>query len=198
MANSNQWYFNKLVKIPCHKTPYQCPHRLNLSSQSSRSCAGPNIKVLKDKALEFANSNRTFNIDNSANPLKSKQLALITELFCPSMELLCRVSRGKTGEADTGKRDYRNLCGCLLYLFGGGAQKYPMCLNKRRYGSLHMGVVTAPVCNCIWGPKAPLCNHSITTSLHNFYATLMTSRAPSAILPSAPRGGVPSVGDSPR
>jgi hypothetical protein len=30
---------------------------LNLSSQSSRSCAGPNIKVLKDKDLEFANSN---------------------------------------------------------------------------------------------------------------------------------------------
>src|SRR5256885_14022395 len=56
LANSNQWYFNKLVKIPCHKTPYRCPHRLNLSSQSSRSCAGPNIKVLKDKDLEFANS----------------------------------------------------------------------------------------------------------------------------------------------
>src|SRR5215211_4753426 len=60
LANSNQWYFNKLVKIPCHKTPYRCPHRLNLSSQSSRSCAGPNIKVLKDKVLEFANSIRTF------------------------------------------------------------------------------------------------------------------------------------------
>jgi hypothetical protein len=29
---------------------------LNLSSQSSRSCAGPNIKMLKDKDLEFANS----------------------------------------------------------------------------------------------------------------------------------------------
>ena len=56
MANSNQWYFNKLVKIPCHKTPYRCPHRLHLSSQPSRSCAGPNIKVLKDKDLEFANS----------------------------------------------------------------------------------------------------------------------------------------------
>jgi hypothetical protein len=27
-----------------------------LSSQSSRSCAGPNIKLLKDKGLEFANS----------------------------------------------------------------------------------------------------------------------------------------------
>jgi hypothetical protein len=58
LANSNQWYFNKLVKIPCHKTPSRCPHCLNLSSQSSRSCAGPNIKVLKDKDLEFANSNR--------------------------------------------------------------------------------------------------------------------------------------------
>jgi hypothetical protein len=54
--NSNQWYFNNLVKRPCHKTPYRCPHRLNLSSQSSRSCALPNIKALKDKDLEFANS----------------------------------------------------------------------------------------------------------------------------------------------
>src|SRR5215813_12845037 len=60
LANSNQWYFNKLVKIPCHKTPYRCPHRLNLSSQSNRSCAEPNIKVLKDKDLEFANSIRAF------------------------------------------------------------------------------------------------------------------------------------------
>jgi hypothetical protein len=60
LANSNQWYFNKLVKISCHKTPYRCPHRLNLSSQSSRSYAGPNTKVLKDKDLEFANSIRGF------------------------------------------------------------------------------------------------------------------------------------------
>src|SRR5262245_26496477 len=51
-------YAIKLVKIPCHKTPYRRPHRLNLSSQSSRSCAGPNIKMLKDKDLEFANSIR--------------------------------------------------------------------------------------------------------------------------------------------
>jgi hypothetical protein len=29
---------------------------LDLSSQSSRSCALPNIKALKDKDLEFANS----------------------------------------------------------------------------------------------------------------------------------------------
>src|SRR5262245_46789927 len=60
LANSNQWYFNKLVTIPYRKTPYRCPHRLNLSSQSSRSCAGPNIKLLKDKGLEFANSIRAF------------------------------------------------------------------------------------------------------------------------------------------
>src|SRR4029450_1268567 len=56
LANSNHLYFNKLVKTPCHKTPYRCPHRLSLSSQSSRSCAGLKIKVLKDKGLEFANS----------------------------------------------------------------------------------------------------------------------------------------------
>src|SRR5215510_5813503 len=56
LANSNQWYFNSLVKKPCHKTYCRCPHRLNLSFQSSRSCALPNIKVLKDKDLEFANS----------------------------------------------------------------------------------------------------------------------------------------------
>ena len=56
LANSNQWYFNNLVKNHCHKTHCRCPHRLNLSFQSSRSCALPNIKVLKDKDLEFANS----------------------------------------------------------------------------------------------------------------------------------------------
>jgi hypothetical protein len=38
--------------------PYRRPHCLNLSSQSSRSCDGPNIKLLKDKGLEFANSIR--------------------------------------------------------------------------------------------------------------------------------------------
>src|SRR5215211_7731265 len=60
LANSNQWYFNNLVKIPCHKTPYRCSHRLSLSSQSSRSCAGLKIKALKDKGLEFANSIPSF------------------------------------------------------------------------------------------------------------------------------------------
>ena len=55
-----RWYFNSLVKKPRHKTPYRCPHRLNLSFQSSRSCALPNIKALKDKGLEFANSIRRF------------------------------------------------------------------------------------------------------------------------------------------
>jgi hypothetical protein len=59
LANSNQLYFNNLVKIPCHKTPYRCPHRLSLSSQSSRSCTGLKIKALKDKGLEFANSIRS-------------------------------------------------------------------------------------------------------------------------------------------
>ena len=49
-----------------------------------------------------------FNICNNANPLKRKQLALITELLCPHMEPRCRVSRGKTGEGETGKRDYRH------------------------------------------------------------------------------------------
>src|SRR5215813_15482462 len=58
LANSNQWYCNNLVKKPCHKTYCQCPHRLNLRFQSSRSCALPNIKMLKDKGLEFANSIR--------------------------------------------------------------------------------------------------------------------------------------------
>src|SRR5262249_33703277 len=60
-ANSNHWYFNNLVKKPCHKTHCRCPHRLNLSFQPSRSCALPNIKVLKDKDLEFANSIRPLN-----------------------------------------------------------------------------------------------------------------------------------------
>ena len=56
LANSNQWYFNSLVKNSCHKTHCRCPHRLNLSFQSSRSWALPNIKVLKDEDLGFANS----------------------------------------------------------------------------------------------------------------------------------------------
>jgi hypothetical protein len=56
----------------------------------------------------IASRKRAFSIDNSANPMKRKQLALIRELFWTGMEPLCRVSRGKTGEADTGKRDYRN------------------------------------------------------------------------------------------
>jgi len=60
LANSNQWYFNNLVKKPCHKTHCRCPRRLNLSFQSSRSCALPNINMLKDKDLEFANSIRPF------------------------------------------------------------------------------------------------------------------------------------------
>ena len=41
LANFNQWYFNNLVKKPRHKTHCRCPHRLNLSFQSSRSCALP-------------------------------------------------------------------------------------------------------------------------------------------------------------
>src|SRR5438045_3623131 len=49
-----------------------------------------------------------FNIGNSANPLKRKELALIPALFCPSLEPRCHVSRGKTGEGDTGKRDDRH------------------------------------------------------------------------------------------
>src|SRR6516165_9961667 len=56
LANSNQLYFNNLVKTPCHKTHCQCPHRLHLTSQCSRSCAHLNIKTLKDKDLEFVNS----------------------------------------------------------------------------------------------------------------------------------------------
>jgi hypothetical protein len=56
-----------------------------------------------------------FNTDNSANPMKRKQLALITALFCPYMEPLFYVSRGKTREDDTGKRDYRHRArtGCV-------------------------------------------------------------------------------------
>jgi hypothetical protein len=56
-----------------------------------------------------ADGKGAFSIDNSANSLKSQQLALITEVFCTFMESLCRVSRGKTGETDTGKRDYQSL-----------------------------------------------------------------------------------------
>jgi hypothetical protein len=41
---------------------------------------------------------------------EGKQLALRTELFCTYMEPLSRVSRGKAGEADTGKRYYQYRC----------------------------------------------------------------------------------------
>ena len=37
-----------------------------------------------------------------------KKLALVTEPFSAYMEPLCRVSRGKTVEAESGKRDYRH------------------------------------------------------------------------------------------
>ncbi len=37
LANPNQQDFNNLVETPCLKTPYWRPHRLNLSSQPSRS-----------------------------------------------------------------------------------------------------------------------------------------------------------------
>jgi hypothetical protein len=36
--------------------PYRCPYRLSLSSQQVVLALGQNIKVLKDKDLEFANS----------------------------------------------------------------------------------------------------------------------------------------------
>jgi hypothetical protein len=39
---------------------------------------------------------------------RGKKLALITERFSTYMDPLYRVSKGKTGEADSGKRDYRN------------------------------------------------------------------------------------------
>jgi hypothetical protein len=40
--------------------------------------------------------------------LSTCSMSVITELFWAYMEPLCRMSRGKTGEGDTGKRDYRN------------------------------------------------------------------------------------------
>jgi hypothetical protein len=49
--------------------PYRGPHRLNLSFQSSRSCALPNIKVLKDKDLEFANSIRPLSAHTTKRPI---------------------------------------------------------------------------------------------------------------------------------
>jgi hypothetical protein len=59
-------------------------------------------------ATIIAEEKPSFNIYNSANPMKSKQLALITELFCPYMEPRCHVSKGKTGGSEAGKRDYRH------------------------------------------------------------------------------------------
>jgi hypothetical protein len=42
--------------------------------------------------------------------------------------------------------------------------------------------------------SAPLCTHNLTTSLRNFYATFMTSRTPSVILPSVERGHAVIIG----
>ena len=56
-ANFLGWVIRSGTK-PCHKTHCRCPHRLNLSFRSGRSCALPNVKALKDKGLEFANSIR--------------------------------------------------------------------------------------------------------------------------------------------
>src|SRR5206468_3296321 len=39
---------------------------------------------------------------------KRGETGLITSLFLCYMEPVCYVSRGKSGEADTGKRDYRH------------------------------------------------------------------------------------------
>ena len=55
----------------------------------------------------IVNRKRAFCIDKEEKPYK--KLALITALFCPYMEPLCHVYTGKTGEAATGKRDYRNV-----------------------------------------------------------------------------------------
>jgi hypothetical protein len=65
-------------------------------------------KKLVFSSTNIAGGKRAFSIDKSANAMKNKQLALITEFFCTYMAPLCRVSRGKIGETDTGKRDYRH------------------------------------------------------------------------------------------
>ena len=101
MANSNQWYFNKLVKRPCHKTPYRYPHRLNLSFQSSCSCVSPNIKVLKDKDLEFANSIREV--------IETVRKAVpVTFLFLSYMVPVLNAVKAEIVRGGSGKRDYRN------------------------------------------------------------------------------------------
>jgi hypothetical protein len=65
-ANFLGWVIRSGTK-PCHKTHCRCPHRLNLSFRSGRSCALPNVKALKDKGLEFANSIWSF-VGNKGNP----------------------------------------------------------------------------------------------------------------------------------
>jgi hypothetical protein len=58
---------------------------LSLSSQSSRSCAGLKIKVLKDKGLEFANSIGTF-FETMPRPLRLQS----TPVRMPSTNFLAR------------------------------------------------------------------------------------------------------------
>jgi hypothetical protein len=80
-----------------------------------------------------------------------KKLTLITELCSAYMVPLLPVSRGKTGEADSGKRDYRNTRHkCLSWL----VHKFPLsfCLqNFKRLGGcdileMHLRVIP---CNSI-------------------------------------------------
>src|SRR5215510_2653720 len=89
----NQLYFNSLVKASYQKTPYRCSYRLSLSAQASRSCAGPNIKVLKDKDLEFANSIPPFFETSAGSTFESlvhreKKAGFFEEPHHPAMYLL--------------------------------------------------------------------------------------------------------------
>ena len=82
-----------------------------------------------------------------------KKLTLITELCSAYMEPLCHVSRGKTGEGDTGKRDYR----------------YHNSILREKREPFKVG-------SCIWGLQKHLC----TTQISNLYGRLSHDGRPLA------------------
>jgi hypothetical protein len=65
-------------------------------------------------STKFAHGIWAFNIYNTTNPLKSKQLALIIAPFWTSMEPLFLVSRGKTGRLIPGRGMIGTAEGCYV------------------------------------------------------------------------------------
>jgi hypothetical protein len=81
-------------------TPRYVAHGLALLHEMRTSCVVRAGRCRKKPS---------FNIYNSTNPLTCKQLALITERFCPYMVPLPQAVKAEMRRCGSGKRDYRNL-----------------------------------------------------------------------------------------